>query len=180
MAARVTDVTWVDCANREDIAALDAKSRRCLHPEYVPHPWARKGDITHPSAFAMANGTLSLALKHQLAARDIRKRGVRAALVLEDDALVPPDLWRRLGDLAVPADADVFYLGSFSSRASIGTVDQEPLALRAPAAVHRRTPGGKPLLIGANAYILFAKAAAAMLRDAPVSDAAEAGRDDDR
>ena len=186
-AAQVADVTWVTCANRHDIARLDASSRQCLHPEYVAHPWARRGDTMRPQAFAMANGTLSLALKHQLAAFDIARRGIRAGLILEDDATVPSDLWSRLSSLDAPADTDIFYLGSFSSRSTIGTLRSEPLAggggvpnwplierarttndddtnAASRSRIHRRTAGGHPLLIGGNAYILFAKAAKALLK----------------
>ena len=51
------DVTLVSCADRQDIEALDAARRRCLHPEYVATKrWG------HP-ATGLSNGTLSLALK---------------------------------------------------------------------------------------------------------------------
>ena len=113
-AAGVDDVTWVYCANRDHVAHFDAAMRACIHPEYVQHPWSRGA--------VMANGTLSLAIKHQIAARDIVQRGLPAAIVLEDDAIVPSDLWRRLALLETPRDADVFYLGSYSSRAHVGTL----------------------------------------------------------
>ena len=177
-AARVHDVTWVYCANRDHVAHFDAATRACIHPEYVQHPWSRGA--------VMANGTLSLAIKHQIAARDIVQRGLPAAIVLEDDAIVPSDLWRRLALLETPRDADVFYLGSYSSRAHVGTLRAEPAVVAAASvssggggkaarggggsgsgsgglSIHRRTAGGQPLLLGANAYILFAKAAAALL-----------------
>lgn len=166
-AARVADVTWNFCANRDTVTGFDDRTRRCLHPEYVPHPWARKGNPYRPGEFAMANGTLSLALKHQLVAWDILRRGIRAALVLEDDALVPADLWRRLADLERPLDADVFYIGSYSRSANIGTLAKEPLAFPihrgSGPTVHRRLNGSHPLLVGTNAYILFARAASAIL-----------------
>ena len=170
-AAQARDVTWVLCANRDDVARLDGATRQCVHPFYVPHPWSRRGDPLRPSAWAMANGTLSLALKHQLAAWDIVRRRLPASLVLEDDAMVPPNLWSRLAELEAPADADVFYLGSYSSRSHVGTLQSEPLVVPATSvagrtAVHRRTNGTTPLLLGTNAYILFARAAAALV--APV------------
>ena len=207
-AAHASDVTWVLCANRDDVKEFTPTTRACLHPEYIPHPWARKGDPARPKSFAMANGTLSLALKHQLAAWDVVRRRLPSAIVLEDDATVPPDLWRRLADfVSIPKDADIFYLGSYSSRPSVGTLNSEPVVVdgggraigigggsgrgravggssssstaapttaSAPAvtltppasrvAIHVRQNGSHPLLIGTNAYIVFAKAASALIK----------------
>ena len=114
-----------------------------------------------------------------MAARDIVHRGLRAAIILEDDAMVPSDLWLRLAALEAPADADVFYLGSYSSRATVGTLRGEPMVAssitttasstsppssEARLSIHRRTVGTKPLLVGTNAYVLFARAAAVLLQ----------------
>ena len=56
---------------------------------------------------AFSNGTMSLALKHQLAYRDILLCELPAALILEDDSVLPGDLWARLADFEVPSDAQV-------------------------------------------------------------------------
>ena len=165
------DVTWVHCANRDDVISFSSQTRGCLHPEYVAHPWARRGDPARPTAYAMANGTLSLALKHQLAVFHMARRKLPAAIVFEDDAMVPADLWRKLAEFRVPNDADIFYLGSYSSRSHVGSLNAEP---RVPSisdaggdvgpAIHRRRNGSSPLLIGTNAYVVFARAAAVLLR----------------
>ena len=180
-AAMAHDVTWVDCANREDVVRFSPALRRCLHPEYIPHPWSRRPSVlpSGPSTvlWAMANGTLSLQLKHQLAIWDSMRRKLPSALVLEDDATVPPSLWLQLAAYnTLPKNVDVFYIGSYSSRADISTLSSEPLIRTSrgnsshngrgaisSAPVHRRTNGSQPLLVGSNAYIIFAKAMEALL-----------------
>ena len=165
-----SDVTWVHCANRDDVRMFAAETRACLHPEYVVHPWARKGDPARPKAYAMANGTLSLALKHQLAVFDLARRRLAAAIIFEDDAMAPPDLWRKLAQFRVPTDADLFYLGSYSSRSYVGSLNSEPLVTGSGEgggdgpAIRKRRNGSNPLLIGTNAYIVFAKAASVLLK----------------
>lgn len=170
-AAQATDVTWVECANGDDVARFDAELRSCVHPEYVPHPWSRRG-VSKTTTWAMANGTISLQLKHQIAVWDGLRRKLPAAMVLEDDSMVPPDLWQRLAAYStLPKDVDVFYLGSYTSRANGFTLSKEPIVSRSTggsavvgAAIHRRTNGTQPLLLGSNAYVVFAKAMPALLR----------------
>ena len=56
----------------------------------------------------MANGTLSLVLKHRLAAWDMLRRSLPAAILLEDDAKMPtarPTLWDKLSQYTIPSDA---------------------------------------------------------------------------
>ena len=57
------DVTWVECANREDVAALSPTQAACL--------------FQGPRVPA-ANGTRSLALKHLIAYDDVADRLTRA------------------------------------------------------------------------------------------------------
>ena len=179
-AAMAHDVTWVDCANREDVVRFSPALRRCLHPEYIPHPWSRRPSVlpSGPSTalWAMANGTLSLQLKHQLAIWDSMRRKLPSALVLEDDATVRP----VYGCSWPPTIHFQRTSTSFTSvltrrRADISTLSSEPLVRTSrgnsshngrgaigSAPVHRRT-NGSPLLVGSNAYIIFAKAMEALL-----------------
>lgn len=132
----------------------------------------------------MGNGTLSLALKHRLAYADLLRRGLPAALVLEDDATVPPDLWAQLARLAIPPGFAVFYLGSYSARMTTGTLGHEPLAPPARVGLARSTPvhvrrncsvralrtgtsGLGSCIVGANAYVVSSRGASELL-DSPL------------
>lgn len=92
------DVTWVLCANKEDIERLSAPVSACL--------------FQGPGVQA-SNGSRSIALKHLIAYEDMRRRNLSEALMLEDDAAIPPDLWHRLSArwASRPDDADIFWLG---------------------------------------------------------------------
>lgn len=91
---RASDVTWVLCANGEEVVA----STSCL--------------FRHRDA-PKAAGTRSLAVKHLIVYRDVRQRRLAEALVLEDDAIVPSDLWVSLAApwSTRPLDAAIFWLG---------------------------------------------------------------------
>ena len=106
-AAGTTDVTMVTCANREDIEALPAERRHCLHPEYTATRWSSK-------AMRMPNGTLSLSVKHILSYRDLLRRDLHAILVLEDDAKLPSSIWSQLSRYHLPCDADIFFVSASS------------------------------------------------------------------
>ena len=83
-----SDVTLVLCADKQDVGRLDGAERQCVHPEYVAtRRWFHRGGLS--------NGTLSLALKHQIIYAEVARRGLEAALVVEDDAVLPAELWRR-------------------------------------------------------------------------------------
>ena len=105
-----TDVTYVLCADASDISALDPAVYHQLHPQYTRTAWS-------PAARArLPNGTLSLALKHRLAHVDIWSRGLPRALVIEDDAVLPPTLPDELARYIpiIPDDAALFFVGSYS------------------------------------------------------------------
>lgn len=151
------DIHLITCADRQDVDALSAAERRCLHPEYVvTRRWGHR-------ALGLSNGTISLALKHQIAYSEVVRRGLPAALVVEDDAAVPPDLWRRVSEYAMPADAAVFYLGSYSANPRGGTLHTEPALPGTSPAVHRRRNGTEPHIIGTLAYLVFQRGAKALL-----------------
>eukprot|EP00326_Haptolina_ericina_P028470 CAMPEP_0181173442 /NCGR_PEP_ID=MMETSP1096-20121128/3002_1 /TAXON_ID=156174 ORGANISM="Chrysochromulina ericina, Strain CCMP281" /NCGR_SAMPLE_ID=MMETSP1096 /ASSEMBLY_ACC=CAM_ASM_000453 /LENGTH=154 /DNA_ID=CAMNT_0023261271 /DNA_START=119 /DNA_END=583 /DNA_ORIENTATION=+ len=76
----------------------------------------------------------------------------------------------------VPTDADVFYCGSYSSRAAVAALGGMPNPsprvndTQGPP-VHLRVPGSGPAIIGASAYIIFASGAATMLRQPVLAEA---------
>ena len=114
------DVTWVLCGNRDEIEAFSPALRRCVYPCVQLNMLnMRPKWPLRPSTQPMSNGTLSLALKHKLAASHILTRRLPCALLLEDDAVLPwrrADMfWRALAriaalDASVPMD--IFWLGS--------------------------------------------------------------------
>ena len=104
--ASTSDTTIVLCADTEDIRKLPLRAFCCLHPftlatRYVDGP--------------MADGTVSLALKHMIAMKDMLARNLPLAVVLEDDATLVPNFTAALGALlaAVPEDANMLHLGSY-------------------------------------------------------------------
>ena len=145
------DVTWVLCAGREVVAALDAANRTCLHP------CNEQNELSNQ--VRLHDGTISLALKHKLACLDMLRRGLASALVLEDDAMLPATMWESLAQMDIPRDADIFWVGSYASSAkgSFGT-EQHPEApgvRDAPARVHRRNSSRYPHALGAVGYVVF-------------------------
>ena len=92
-------------AETEELRALDSWSLACVHSP-VPTRWNS----------GMHLGTLSLALKHQMVYYDVVQRKLPSALVLEDDALLPQDLWELYAAICLPTDAGVFFLGSYAER----------------------------------------------------------------
>ena len=142
---RAADVTWVYCADRDVVQALDATQRACIYPCTNPNLWFQG---------VMRNGTISLALKHKLAAYDLFHRHLPAALVIEDDAVFAPNFWSELMQLQIPSDCDVLLIGSYSKAAHYGTFKGFPLA---SSNVHARnlTEGGTRSIFGAVGYMLF-------------------------
>ncbi len=177
-AVGAPDLTLLTCANREDVDALSASDRNCLHPEYVVTHWSccwsRKTRCDQPRcATGMRNGTLSLALKHQLAYRDVVRRGLARALILEDDSHLPSDMWASLAPYmrALPAEWHVFFAGSYSRNPRGGTLRDEP-TLPSPddaaPRVHVRGAearnGTRPAIVGSNAYVVTAEGARLLLQ----------------
>ena len=118
------DVTLVTCFEVASVASLTQSQRTCLNPSYANTSFSFSSSHTagHDAAVIamMPNGTLGLALKHRAAAWDAYHRRVAVAMILEDDALLPPThFWPRLAAFRVPADADVFWLGSYSERPDV-------------------------------------------------------------
>ena len=158
-AAGAPDVTFVTCANREDIQQLPPAQRACLHPHGVRTEW------TMPEQ--LANGTLSLAVKHTIAFRDLLRRRLAAALMLEDDALVPAGLWASLAPYAVPCDVDIFWLTAYRQNMGVfalGSSRHARPVVTASAgrpAVYARLNGSG--IVSAAGFVVFARAAATML-----------------
>ena len=151
------DVTFVLCADSDEVARLSPVQRHCLHPAYARTSWS-------PAAGRLSNGTLSLALKHRLAHRDILHRKLSAALVIEDDALLPSDIWTQLARFRIPSDADLFFLGSYSKNPNPRmTLSASPHVRGTAPAVHKRNRTA-PFILGTVAYIVFARGAAALQR----------------
>ena len=168
-AAGSDEVTFVQCANRDAVAALTPFERGCLyHPAYNP---------MEPPAFrrSISNGSISIALKHRIALYDLlsRRDTPPAAIVLEDDAVVTPNFWARLSAHAIPFDADIFFLGSYGYGATSLRKYREPVATGGEAygtpAVHWRDPCSQKKhqysarQISSVAYAVWRPAAAAML-----------------
>ena len=153
------DVTMVLCADAEEVSRLSVTQRRCLHPEYARTRWS-------PASGMLSNGTLSLALKHRLAHWDMHRRRLPAALVVEDDAHLTPDLWQQLAQYRAPVDADLFFLGSYSQNPSPRmTLSTASTVAGSSPAVHCRAAGdGEPYILGTVAYVVFARGAAALQR----------------
>ena len=158
-----TDVTFVLCADADVISGLAPADYNCLHPHYTRTEWSRDGVSRLP------NGTLSLALKHRLAHFDVARRGLRKALVVEDDAVLPANLWYRLAHFAVPSDAAIFFAGSYSRSLNPRlTLADSPVVAGTSPPVHRRRNGSDPLstaaphIVGTVAYVLYATGARAL------------------
>lgn len=104
-----SDVTWVECLDREQVDRLCAEERHCLSPCIA----SRLGGVQFPGL--LNNGTLSLSLKHKAAYVDMEVRSLASAVVLEDDAFLPHNLWSLLGVVVIPGDAALYFLGSYST-----------------------------------------------------------------
>jgi len=141
-----SDVTWVLCANGHDaLATLDADQVSC-----VVQMWR---------LYHMGNGTISLAIKHLLAYRDMRLRAIPAALCLEDDADLPDDLWPRTLRMlrALPPLWHILWLGGRD--ATQLHVYSTPFNRE----LYFRKLSVQPLFLGAHAYVFSSCAAEAFL-----------------
>ncbi|KAL1507085.1 hypothetical protein AB1Y20_007944 [Prymnesium parvum] len=160
------DVSWMLCLDRPVVASLDAAAFRCLHPCFAHN---RYNPAHEPH---ISNGTLSLALKHKAAYVDMELRNLPAALVLEDDAVLPPTLWPILAAAAPPADATILFVGSYSlwpggslraqaqRQGAPATAYRQSLASRPPVVhVLRRNASDWPPILGAVAYVVLRRGA---------------------
>mmetsp|Transcript_4507 Transcript_4507/g.11911 ORF Transcript_4507/g.11911 Transcript_4507/m.11911 type:complete len:305 (+) Transcript_4507:258-1172(+) len=160
-AAGAPDLTLITCASRQVVDGLNFADRTCLFPEYALTHWSKPVP-------GMANGTLSLALKHQLAYRDIGQRRLSAALLLEDDSTVPPTLWVQLAAYTIPADAHVFYVGSYSSNPRGGSLKDEDVVPGLKPTVRVRSTmgrnGTRPAILASSAYVVTLDGAMRLLQ----------------
>jgi len=160
--AGAPDLTLFGCSNREDVELLSHEDRACLHPKYVVTHWSK------PSAAGLTNGTLSLGLKHQLAYLDIVRRRLPAALLLEDDSTFPADIWARLAAYSMPADAHVFFAGSYSPNPRGGSLKDEDEVAGLEPTVRERSAlgrnGTRPPILGSNAYVVTFEGASRLLQ----------------
>ena len=190
---RALDLTAVLGAETEELRALDSWSLACVHSP-VPTRWNS----------GMHLGTLSLALKHQMVYYDVVQRKLPSALVLEDDALLPQDLWELYAAICLPTDAGVFFLGSYAERRGRlsyyylhGASRANPNGYRVAwnqscsragsrykrKAVFRRQPDRYPTILGTIAYIIFQQGAREVLgpvhapADITLSLLSEVGKD---
>lgn len=175
-ADTTAEVTWVLCANREDVDAFSHGTRSCL-VQPVPAYSSR----------SLGNGTVSLALKHALAYWDMRMRRLPTAVMLEDDAAIPANFWRLLMQpfCTIPQDAHIFWLGGghrglslrngshvalsgtpFCATSHLGPSSYDALlpapSVDQPACVVRRNLWTVPSFIGSVAYIMTQTGAEAM------------------
>ena len=183
--------SWVTCANRYDVDAFDKQQRACAYPcQQLNRYHVVKEPAGAPEV--LSNGTVSLALKHKLACFDMLQRNLPAALILEDDAVLPLDLWGMMARVFLPASANIFWMGSYSRRTNVGTLsDHEPVHLAASTAplsshsgpissqhagglihVYRRSPAKFPTILGAVSYVMFASGARIVASE-PVTPAAD-------
>lgn len=164
-ALGAADVTLIECANADTVAALSARERACIHPEGQP---TRFQPATHVDPLK-ANGTLSLAIKHALAYADLLSRpAAHAALMLEDDAMVPTSLWQSLAPYRVPCDAGIFWLSAYRQDMRIKALGgmmgrRKPLVESSDrhADVHRHDSPNT--IISTAGYLFFRSAARTML-----------------
>ena len=160
LAVGFLDATFVLCADADVVARMHPVLYRCLHPQYTLTSWSR------PGTNRLGNGTLSLALKHRIAHMDAARRNLPATVILEDDAVLPSDMWARLSEHAVPADADIFFLGSYSRSTNPKlTLANAPTVPGTQPPVHRRINGTStppPHIVGTVAYVLYARGARAL------------------
>lgn len=168
MQLGAADVTWLTCANRDDVSALDASMRACAYPCVQLNRYVDVNKTTF-HANALSNGTVSLAIKHKMAAWDIVRRRLSAALVLEDDAVLPPDLWQRMVNLHPPPSCQLFWMGSYSKRTNVGTLSQHT---RVGDNVYKRNASMFPVILGAVAYVLYHDGAA-LVASEPVTTPAD-------
>ena len=90
------------------------------------------------------------------------QRKLTAALVLEDDATLPTDLWVAMERISLPPTAQLFWMGSYSRRTNVGTLASHPFAdgttlstasgsKSKPVAIHKRNGTMFPPIFGAGA-----------------------------
>ena len=150
------DVTWVLCGTKEQYETeLTDQQRFCIHPCVADSFW-------NPTRQPMANGTISLAMKHKGAYIDMMDRNLPSAIILEDDAHLQPTIWEHLSTVRLPADATIYYLGSFTQGDNVftskwGDARHEKLHGQRPTglSVHERNSSLWPAILGGVGYVMF-------------------------
>ena len=138
----VTDVTWVHCANGDEVASNRTKTLG-IHPEIVTTRWTKNMTVLMP-------GTLSLAMKHLLAIYDASLRKLHHAAIVEDDITFETTMHQIQSFIAqTPADARVLHFASYSRRHHFNTIFP-----RVPhTQVYRRY--NNSWIVGATGYVVF-------------------------
>ena len=81
---------------------------------------------------------------------------------------VPHDLWAQLAAYQIPADAHIFYVGSYSPNPRGGSLRDEDVvdgltpAVRVRSSFHRN--GTRPAILGSNAYVVTLEGARGLLQ----------------
>ena len=153
---RAADVTWVLCGTKGQYETeLTDQQRFCIHPCVADSFW-------NPTRQPMANGTISLAMKHKGAYIDMMDRNLPSAIVLEDDAHLQPTIWEHLNTVRLPADATIYYLGSYTQGDNVftskwGDARHEKLHGQRPTglSVHERNSSLWPAILGGVGYVMF-------------------------
>jgi len=159
------DVTWVLCCTREQYEAeLNEQQQHCIHPCVAETRW-------NPNRQPIPNGTISLAMKHKAAYIDMVDRKLPSAIVLEDDACVQPNIWEHLNSIRLPANATLYYLGSYTKNdnafgsqwgnATKGYDRHTKLPGQHPGGLtmHERNETLWPSILGGIGYVIFAPGA---------------------
>jgi hypothetical protein len=150
------DVTWVLCGTKGQYETeLTDQQRFCIHPCVADSFW-------NPTRQPIANGTISLAMKHKGAYIDMMDRNLPSAIILEDDAHLQPTIWEHLSTVRLPADATIYYLGSFTQGDNVftskwGDARHEKLHGQHPTglSVHERNSSLWPAILGGVGYVMF-------------------------
>lgn len=154
------DITLVLCANRGDVASLSAVSRACLHPYMARTQWTAGANAR------MADGTLSLAIKHMLAMHDMLGRQLPMAVVVENDASFAKHFNDQLLAMLphAPLDANMLYLGSYAApRMFDSEFHRYPYVGRDNTSLLRVRRGSTSIL-GTLAYVVFESGARRQIR----------------
>lgn len=132
----IYDITTVQCGNREDLSNIS-----CIY---------------EPRLGINALGTVSLAVKHLLAARDAQLRFLPAAAIVEDDIQLIPHFHQSFSECMsrLPDDARLFHFASYRvDRHQLKDVIHKKSHVPKTNLVRRTN---ETVYIGAAGYVVFA------------------------